>query len=731
MKKLWFTAAEIAELKLHGLPSSKRAINDLAGRSGWNETLKCRERVARGGGKEYHITLLPQEAQNAIALRALKNDSLVLEAPKVAVQEPVKATTKRGGLRRDAKLTILMVWDAFKADSKDPIDVVQFSFCTLYKSRKIKSVPEWVYEEVESFSVSTLKNWLKARSKGSVNSLAGNYGNRKGTSLLETAYDGKVVKLVISLMINQPHLTSGHIRDLIRAEFTEPWEVEIKGVKALKEIPNIRSIQRFMKTWKNENGEVFTRISDPDKWKNKYMVAPGKANAWVTAPNQLWEIDASPVDALCVDGRYNLYCVIDIYTRRMKILVSKTPTTAAALLLIRKAIMDWGVPDIIRTDNGSDFVSHAFVRALVHLGIKQDIAAPFTPEHKGTVERAIGTFQRGCMPLMPGFIGHDVTDRKKIEARKSFAQRLGEKEHAAFTVELTHLEVQDYADQWVENKYHHNPHGGLNGDTPYNMATVWTGPVKRIENEQSLHIMLAQIPGKEGNRVVTKKGISLDGITYWHHDMQVGQRLHVRYDPEDMGRVHCFSEDHEDFLFSAINTEYEGLNREAMAEMAKRTQRERLKQQTADIRRDVKKFKPRDAADAYMKQAQEDAMNASNLVSFPRKDDTYSTPALDAASDAAFQPTLDMPKAPQNMAELYEEALINKEKLESRKEMIRPVDKPAERYARARKLQNEIQAGLDIDEADRKWLEGYLDTSEYRARAKMEEHYGEGVFQMK
>jgi len=729
MKKLWYTTSEIAKLRIPGLPATQRGVYQKLNKEGILEhPTKSRRRANSGGGREYHVSLLPREAQNILALRSLKKDSSILEEPPEMVVDPLETPAGKSGLRRDAKMTVLMIWNSFLKDSMESVEVSQYAFTQLYKSRKIPAMPEWVYAEVKSFSVSSLRNWIKARDNGEENRLAGQYGNRKGTGLLDTAFDGEVAKYIVAMIINHPHLNGDHIHDLVREKFGDPWPIEVKGQTIDKPVPTIRTIQRWVKSWKQENAETLMKITNPDGWKNKYMIAPGKANAWVTAPNQIWEIDASPADAMCSDGRYNIYCVIDIYTRRMKILVSRTPTTQASLLLIRQAIMDWGVPEIIKTDNGSDFVSQAFVRALTNLQIKRDVAAPFTPEHKGTVERAIGTFQRSFMAPLGSFVGHNVMDRKKIEGRKSFAQRLGTKDKRLFEVDLTAVELQDMANQWVENKYHHRGHQGINGATPHEMAATWTGHVRRIENEQALHIMLAEVPGKSGHRTVTKKGISVDGITYWNDLMMVGQRLHIRHDPADLGRLYCFNEDGDAFVFEAINTDYLGIDRRAIAEAAKAHQRERLKEETAEITRETRKYKDRHAADALLRQAGEDARK-STVVAFPNRDENYSTPAIDAATEALVAKTLDLPTGPANAAEHYEQALIDQEKVAARRAMISPVDAANERYMRAKTLMAQTESGFELEDADRKWLNGYLDSAEFRTRSKMEESFGENFFQ--
>lgn len=248
------------------------------------------------------------------------------------------------------------------------------------------------------------------------------------------------------------HFTSLHIHGMLRIEYGD-------------DVPHTRTIRRLLAHWKQENQALYTEMTNPDKAKSKYRPAFGKAYEWVQAPNQLWEIDASPTDALTIDGRHTLYSVIDIYTRRMLVEISKTATASAALKLIQRAIQEWGVPDTIRTDNGADFVAHWFRNTLIQLGIYQDIAPPFCPERKAVVERGFGTLQRDLMPTLKGFIGHDVKDRKQIEARKSFAARLGEKPDRAFCVEMTPEDLQKAVDGWATHIYSNRKHSGI-GCTP-------------------------------------------------------------------------------------------------------------------------------------------------------------------------------------------------------------------------------------------------------------------------
>lgn len=70
--KEWYTAAELAALRLPGLPEAESSILRLASRQRWrdpdqiwpeNPAGTWRKRDGRGGGWEYHYALLPSEAQ--------------------------------------------------------------------------------------------------------------------------------------------------------------------------------------------------------------------------------------------------------------------------------------------------------------------------------------------------------------------------------------------------------------------------------------------------------------------------------------------------------------------------------------------------------------------------------------------------------------------------------------------------------------------------------------------
>lgn len=70
----WFSAAELAEMNLPGLATTKPGVLLIAKREDWAARLDgegaacCRKRAGRGGGLEYHVSLLPDAARLKLAM---------------------------------------------------------------------------------------------------------------------------------------------------------------------------------------------------------------------------------------------------------------------------------------------------------------------------------------------------------------------------------------------------------------------------------------------------------------------------------------------------------------------------------------------------------------------------------------------------------------------------------------------------------------------------------------
>ena len=169
----------------------------------------------------------------------------------------------------------------------------------------------------------------------------------------------------------------------------------------------------------------------------------------------------------------------------------------------------WGIPEKIKTDNGSDFVARSIKRLLNSLEITVELSPPYRPETKGSVARVIGTFQSD-LAVLPGYIGHSVADRKAIESRHTFAERLESTDHELFSVELTVDEFIAYCDHWAGVNY------ASRRIVPAHAAHVKAAQYKgAITIEDKAALMCFRTIGLNGGlRTVTKSGIRVNGEQY-------------------------------------------------------------------------------------------------------------------------------------------------------------------------------------------------------------------------
>lgn len=87
----WASADELAAMRLPGMPSSKRAINLRSKREAWlspdGQGTRWRRRRSRGGGLEYHLSLLPVEARIAFVMRRTPDPTAAAAAAMRMAQE--------------------------------------------------------------------------------------------------------------------------------------------------------------------------------------------------------------------------------------------------------------------------------------------------------------------------------------------------------------------------------------------------------------------------------------------------------------------------------------------------------------------------------------------------------------------------------------------------------------------------------------------------------------------
>jgi len=711
--KGWFSASDLAALCLPGLPASREGLYLMARREGWDTRVAAtgeplaRRRSGKGGGVEYHVSILPAPARIALSARATKIDSLAPQStPRPMVAGPHPDTPARI-LRRDARLVLVSMADQHFRDNRSLGKLAaDCDFVERFRRSEL-TVPAWVGDQLGKVSVRSIARWRKARDSGNIHAVGGE--GRKSRSVLEEAEEGDVATYIAALLIKNQFLSAVQLKDLVEERFGRMLRM---GTDEMP-LPHERSFQRFITSFKSRNAAALTAATNPDRYKSHMRFAGSDAYAAITRLNELWEIDASPADVLLLDGRHSIYVLVDVYSRRLITHVSKTARTDAALALLRKAIIAWGVPDMLRTDNGSDFTSHAFKRAVHSLAIVHDVTAPFSPEQKGIVERAIKTLQHKWISLLPGFIGHNVADRKQIEERKAFAQRLGEDDSSAFRVELSLAAFQRDLDRWASEIYAHATHAGI-GTTPFLRAQSALGAIRTISNHRALDLLLSPIQG--GWRTVTKSGIRLDDAHYISSALQAGTRVFCRQDPEDMGRLFVFDDEHGAFICEAVCPARAGVDpREAVARV--RIEQKRIvADQLKEARAEARKIKPGHMAEAMLRLAER---NAPNVMPFPRRTAEHESDALIHAANAVDEGVSTGLQSP------FEQLVREVEAAQAPASNVHVLPETAkQRFQRAIAIKDAIAASMQVSPEDARWLGSYELSSEFQSMAPIFESHG-------
>lgn len=367
--------------------------------------------------------------------------------------------------------------------------------------------------------------------------LPGKRGPAKGTSALEPEMESLVQEVLDKLYCSSQKPTEAHVVNEVRRRCREQNLIP-PARSTIHE--RIEAIDLYKKLLSREGRNAAEQASP----------TPGTMKA--TRPNQIWLIDHTLGDIILLDrrfrqplGRPTLTLIIDAYTRMcVGCYVSLGPPsviqTAMALLhaflpkgaSLEAAGQEWdwachGFPEIVHSDNGSDFHSLAIRRGLSTHGIVQEYRPPGRPRYGALIERFIGTMM-GELHFVPGTTFSNVQARGSYDSERKAVMSL------------------DGFERWVFlqiGRYHRSPHRGLDGFTPQSRwkQSVEAGFTPRAVPPGFAHdLMLSFLPSIK--RKIDRTGIHFMRLRYWAPWFgplirRGAGNVEVRYDPRDLSYV--------------------------------------------------------------------------------------------------------------------------------------------------------------------------------------------------
>lgn len=684
----FYTAEEIATILHITTRGSRKKAKD----GKWS----FRRRV--GKEREYSFTEFPCDVQEKI--KEFEENKLKIESqPKQeTILQHVYKLSQPTLNRAEGREMILRAFKAFTQQSSLSKTQNIKTFCLRYNNKDILN-DTLIHHLMPTLSERSLYTWEKEYAQNGLSGLADNYGSRKGQTIIDM--NTQIKEFILGMIAAHPHANCKHIIRGLRERFDR------------NALPSYRTLQNWLSAWKRDNKSTLMAMTNPDKWRNYFQAATGSYSENILRLNQLWEFDSTPTDILLNDGkRHTIIGVIDVYSRRVKLLVSHTSNSKAVAAILRKCLIDWGVPEVVKMDNGADYVSKHITRVLEHLEIERKLCPPFTPNAKPHVERVFKTFSHDLMELLPGFIGHNVAERKDIEARKSFADHIMGKAKEPFNLNLSAEKLQEFCDKWTDNLYMQSEHGGLNNRTPFEVFTNYTGSIRKIQNERALDILLSETSG-DGLRYVTKKGIAIENNHYDSADLAgfEGQQVKVLYDEASFGEIYVFTLADE-FICKAICPERLGISRAEVAVHRRQKQKRLINEQKTALNKLAKEYGTHNIAQEILESKYKET---SKIIPMPKKAQEYSSKFLAEAESILSAPNR-KPRELSEQEKIVLEQLRNTGKIEV---IVRETSE--QKYNRWLDIADKYTHGKSLTNEEETFYKTYQKSTEFKTTAFMRE----------
>ena len=242
-----YTALQIAEMRLPGLPGTKVGVRKKAARESW----PLRHRPSgRGGGRVYPLEALPDGAQAKIRRPAQPEPTQPAPADSASTQS--KPNDKKrlflalGPDRSamvDAKSEAVVLWRQYKKRFSKGISIpdARKAFCTLWKAGHA-GAEERHHKALPAFAAPSLYRWDKALARGGLNALVDQRGQAQaGRGTLDK--DTKMRDVVLGMLADHPHAGSTHLAQGLAVRFSS----------CPHRLPSLRTIQTLDETM--EGGE--------------------------------------------------------------------------------------------------------------------------------------------------------------------------------------------------------------------------------------------------------------------------------------------------------------------------------------------------------------------------------------------------------------------------------------------------------------------------------------------
>ena len=465
----YYTALEIAELaerlKVGQIPITKSGVIRFIEREGWDQSVLCRDRIGRGGGKEYHFSLFPEFLINAMIAADQKSRAQAEAAQ--AMAEEQKALAALGGTDLSARQRSVM---EARAGIVQTVKAHQIEHgCTT------SAAVDAIVERAKSDRVFAK---LAHSANGKAGAPKGGTGRTLSRAVVYRWIKDHKDQGVTALAPKASRDTHSfpHWFSVFMGYYARPQAPTITAAlddlryKArLNDLPSYDQVRRCLaKLDKHEGTQARHRGREGAqalKARHAYVVRDTSG----LMPTSVYTADGKIFDAEVqhpIHGRPfrpEITAVLDVYTRKcVGWSVGLAENAKDVRDALRVACMENGIPAVFYVDRGPGFKNDALDNQLTgfcaRLGITKMHSLPYNSQARGIIERFNGSALNPLAKQFDSYIGADMDREARQKAFKRSRKEL--KEIGGTALLPTWQEFMAALAEWII-VYNRSQHDGL------------------------------------------------------------------------------------------------------------------------------------------------------------------------------------------------------------------------------------------------------------------------------
>ncbi|WP_375590171.1 Mu transposase C-terminal domain-containing protein [Hoeflea alexandrii] len=462
----YYTALEIAELaerlKVGQMPWTKDGVIKFAKREGWDQSALCRDRLGRGGGKEYHFSLFPEFLINAMIAADQKAQLQADAARAMAVQQTALAELAGTGL--SARQRVVMearagVVQAVKAhEIEHGCTTAQAVLATVERAKSDRVFAKLAQAandksgdgKSRTLSRAAVYRWIKDHKEQGVAALA-----PKASRDTHSFPHWFGVFMSYYARPQAPTITAA-LDDL-------------RYKARLNDLPSYDQVRRCLAKLDKHHGTQARHRGREGaqalKARHAYVVRDTSG----LMPTSVYTADGKLFDAEVqhpIHGRPfrpEITAVLDVYTRKcVGWSVGLAENAKDVRDALRVACMENGIPAVFYVDRGPGFKNDALDNQLTgfcaRLGITKMHSLPYNSQARGIIERFNGSALNPLAKEFASYIGADMDREARQKAFKTSRKEL--KEIGATALLPTWQEFMAALAEWIID-YNRSEHDGL------------------------------------------------------------------------------------------------------------------------------------------------------------------------------------------------------------------------------------------------------------------------------